>query len=50
MLCIVYLLYYVNKHQEKNVQTLTLTLTLTLNKIYFDINERDKQQKINSMI
>ena len=25
-------------------------LTLTLNKIYFDINEKDKQQEIDSMI
>ena len=28
----------------------TLTLTLTLNKIYFDINEKDKQQEIDNMI
>ena len=27
-----------------------LTLTLTLNKIYFDINEKDKQQEIDNMI
>ena len=25
-------------------------LTLTLNKIYFDINEKDKQQEIDNMI
>ena len=35
-----------------NILTLTLTLTLTLapNKIYFDINEEDKQQKIDNMV
>ena len=27
-----------------------LTLTLTPNKIYFDINEKDKQQEIDNMI
>ena len=27
-----------------------MTLTLTLNKIYFDINEKDKQQEIDNMI
>ena len=27
-----------------------LTLTLTLKKIYFDINEKDKQQEIDDMI
>ena len=32
------------------ILTLTLTLTLTLNKIYFDINEKDKQQEIDNMI
>ena len=26
------------------------TLTLTLNKIYFDINEKDNQQEIDNMI
>ena len=28
----------------------TLTPTLTLNKIYFDINEKDKQQEIDNII
>ena len=33
------------------ILTLTLTLmTLTPNKIYFDINEKDKQQEIDNMI
>ena len=28
---------------------MTLTLTLTLKNIYFDINEEDKQQKIDNI-
>ena len=38
---------YINKY---NMAALTLTLTLTLNKVYFDINEKDKQQEIDNMI
>ena len=38
-------------HYLKNLLIdMTLTLTLTLNKIYFDINEKDKQQEIDNMI
>ena len=33
-----------------NMYTNTDTNTLTLNKIYFDINEKDKQQEIDNMI
>ena len=29
---------------------MTMTLTLALNMIYFDINEKDKQQEIDNMI
>ena len=43
-----------NKHVQISIETLsaylTLTLTLTLNKIYFDINEKDKQQEIDNII
>ena len=36
--------------KKTNKVQLTLTLTLALNKIYFDINEKDKQQEIDNMI
>ena len=40
-----------NYCQKKRYSTFkTYFLTLTLNKIYFDINEKDKQQEIDNII
>ena len=38
------------ENYRKNHSAMKFILTLTLNKIYFDINEEDKQQKIDNMI
>ena len=52
--CVVLFLLRVDKssspQKEDGCFTTLLTLTLTLNKIYFDINEKDKQQEIDNMI